>query len=263
MKKITDFLNRCWNNFYFRHSVLAVLTVTIVIFGTLLFLNIITRHGQTYPVPNFVNMRIVDAQLLAMENNVVIILDDSVYIARKPRGIILEQNPKPDTRVKKDRKIFVRVNSQTTKMADVPNVVDVSLRQARAIIESKGLEVGTLSFRADLAHGIVLNQLYKKRPITDDAKLPAESKIDLVIGQNGYSLTEVPMLTGLSATAAKGAIIEAMLNVGKVIYNSTVRTMTDSLNAVVYSQFPPANSDAVSFGSRVDIMLAIDKNNDK
>ncbi|GHT65844.1 hypothetical protein FACS189452_00690 [Bacteroidia bacterium] len=224
----------------------------------MLFLNVITRHGQTYPVPNFVNMRIADAQLLALESKVVVILDDSIYNARKPRGIILEQNPKPDTRVKKNRKIFVRVNSQSTKMANVPNVVDISLRQARAIIESKGLTVGTLSFRYDMAHGIVLNQLYKGRPITNKAKLPAESKIDLVIGQSGASLTEVPVLKGLSANAAQGAIIEAMLNVGKVVYNSTVRTITDSLNAVVYAQFPTANSDAVPFGSRVDIMLAID-----
>jgi beta-lactam-binding protein with PASTA domain len=247
---------KCWNNFYVRHGILAVLTITILIFGTLLLLNIISRHGQTYAVPDFSNMRPADAALLAENSSVMLVVDDSIYTVRKPRGVIVEQNPKPNTRVKKNRKIFVRVNAQNIRKTTAPRVVDVSLRQARAMLESRGLAVGRLTFTPDLAHGIVLSQSYAGRPLAAGTRLPIESRIDLEIGQNGSHETFVPTLKGLSVDAARSVIIEAMLNAGREIYDSSVENITDSLNAVVYAQFPSAN-DAVPLGTRVDIMLTL------
>jgi beta-lactam-binding protein with PASTA domain len=262
-KKKKNIFARIWGNFYIRHILIAALVVTIFIFGLLVVLNIITRHGQTYAVPNFTNMRPADAEELAEQSKVTLIVDDSVYIARKPRGIILEQNPKPDTRVKKWRKIFVRINAQSQQMTTVPRVVDVSLRQARALIEGRGLEVGRLSFSPDLAHGIVLVQSYRGRPLAVGAKLPVESKIDLTIGQSGTYEVEVPLLKGMSASVAKGALIEAMLNVGRILYDTSVQNITDSLNAIVYAQFPTINDGVVPLGTSVDIMLTVQPQNAK
>ena len=252
----SNFLVRYWNNFYFRHVLLAVLTLIILIFGSLLILNIITRHGQTYIVPDLTNMRPADALEIARQSSVTLVVDDSIYTARKPRGIILEQTPRPNTRVKKWRKIFVRINAQSVQMTSAPNVVEASLRQARAMIESRGLEVGRLSFSPDWAHGIVLSQTYRGRPLAPNAKLPVESRIDLEIGQGGIYETRTPPLAGMTLNAAKTAITDAMLNVGRVMYDHTAQNITDSLNAVVYAQFPPAD-DPVSLGSAVDIMLSV------
>jgi beta-lactam-binding protein with PASTA domain len=233
---------------------MATLTVVILVLGTLVLLHVVTRHGETYVVPDFASMRMPEAADVALKNHVTLILDDSVYVAHKPRGIILKQKPHAGAQVKKSRKVYVVINAQSVKMIAVPNVVDVSLRQARVMLEASGLEVGLLTFSPDLAHGIVLNQLYKGRHIAHSTKLPAGSKIDLVIGQSGLQ-TEVPALKGMSLSAAKSAVIEAMLNVGKVHYNGSIRNNTDSLNAIVYSQFPAAKDNAVPLGTAVDIFL--------
>jgi beta-lactam-binding protein with PASTA domain len=140
-------------------------------------------------------------------------------------------------------------------MTTVPNVVDVSLRQALTMIENKGLEVGQLTFSPDMAHGIVLNQFYKGRSIVAGTRLPVDSKIDLEIGKSNDYVISVPLLTGLQLPAAKNLIIESMLNLGKVVYDESIQTITDSINAIVYAQYPSDKDDEVPVGTQVDIVL--------
>ncbi|GHT16154.1 hypothetical protein AGMMS4956_17840 [Bacteroidia bacterium] len=236
---------------------MAAGVVLVVLLAVHLFLHIVTRHGQTYPVPNFANMRLLDAQLLAIDHNLSVVLTDSAYVARRPRGVILEQNPKPNVLVKKGRKVFVVINARNVKKVDMPSVVDVSLRQAKAQLDAKGLEVGRLTFNYDIANGIVLEQIYKGKPIARGVQLPVGTAIDLVIGKNGAARTAVPNLIGLSANAAQSAIVEAMLNVGTIRYDETVRTFADTLNAVVNLQVPPSTNVPIDFGSHVSIMMTI------
>ncbi|GHU97302.1 hypothetical protein FACS1894156_8860 [Bacteroidia bacterium] len=237
--------------------ILALGVVLLAVLAMHLFLHVITRHGQTYPVPDFANMRLLDAQLLAIEHNLNVVLTDSTYVARRPRGVILEQNPKPNAMVKKGRKVFVVVNTRNVKKVAMPAVVNVSLRQAKALLDAQGLKIGTLTFDYDIANGIVLEQIYRGKPIAKGVQLPVGTSIDLMIGKNGAARTGVPHLIGLSATAAQSAIVEAMLNVGEVRYDTKVRTFADSLNAVVSAQAPPSKSGYVDFGSEVNILLTL------
>ncbi|MDR0419488.1 MAG: hypothetical protein LBH34_04675, partial [Prevotellaceae bacterium] len=46
-------VQRWWHNFYFRNIVFAICTVILVLLLITLFLRVITRHGQTYQVPEF------------------------------------------------------------------------------------------------------------------------------------------------------------------------------------------------------------------
>jgi beta-lactam-binding protein with PASTA domain len=186
-----------------------------------------------------------------------ILVNDSIFISHRPGGIVIEQNPKANTRVKKDRTIFVTINALSPKMVTVPDVTGVSLRQAKAIIEMQGLEIGRLSYASDMAFNNVLRQNFKDRPIAEGEKLVVGSRIDLVLGKNKSSVrTAVPNLTGLSAMVARSVIIEASLNTGRMFYDETVKTMTDTLEAKVYSQYPIASKESsIEVGSSVDIML--------
>jgi beta-lactam-binding protein with PASTA domain len=250
-------VRRWWRNFYFRNVVFAICTVVLVLLLITLFLRVITRHGQTYQVPEFSDMNIYDARLLAASKSMYIQVNDSVFISHRPGGIVIEQNPKANTRVKKDRTIFVTINALSPKMVTVPDVTGVSLRQAKAIIEMQGLEIGRLSYASDMAFNNVLRQNFKGKPIAEGEKLVVGSRIDLVLGKNKSSVrTAVPNLTGLSAVAARSTIIEASLNAGRMLYDETVKTMTDTLEAKVYSQYPVSSEESsIEVGSSVDIML--------
>ncbi len=60
---------------------------------------------------------------------------DSVYTSLVPRGCVAEQNPKPGFKVKKWRNIALTINAFSPEMVAMPNLVDLPLRQAIALIE--------------------------------------------------------------------------------------------------------------------------------
>jgi beta-lactam-binding protein with PASTA domain len=248
-----------WRNFYLRHLVFVFCTVILLVLLVTLALRIVTRHGQTYPVPELSGMPFAEAQRLAKSKGMQVVINDSVYIAYKTRGMVIEQNPKSKARVKKDRKIFVTINALSAKRVDVPDVSGLSLRQAKATLEMHGLEVGNLSFAPDIAYNNVLRQQFRGATLRKGDKLVMGSRVDLVLGKNRSSVhTAVPQLVGLSFSSAKSSITEASLNVGQVRYDESVKNMTDSLESKVYLQYPSATDETtLEVGSTVDVFLTV------
>jgi beta-lactam-binding protein with PASTA domain len=253
------FFWRLWNNFYVRNIIFAVSTIILLLLVMNLWLMIYTRHGQTFETPNFVGLSLSDARRLAHSKRLRIEVNDSVFIAHKMPGSVIEQHPKPKVRVKNNRNIFLTLNASSAKKMHMPNVVGSSLRQAKATIEMQGFEVGRLSFAPDMASGNVLSQLYRGRKVQPNELLTVGSKIDLVLGRSYSSeRTALPQLKGLSLTSAKSNIIEAALNVGKIMFDESIVNMVDSLEAKVYAQYPAAVENAeLEVGSSVDIYLTV------
>lgn len=258
-KGASGLLWRIWDNFYSRQIILAISVVVLGLLVVNLWLMIYTRHGKTFELPNFIGLTFADAKQLAVEKGLRIEISDSVFVANKPRGSVIEQYPKPNVRVKSDRAVFITTNAMSPKKERMPDVTGLSLRQAKATIEMQGLEIGRLSFASDMASGNVLAQLYRGNPIAPDALLDYGSKVDLVLGRNRETeSTALPQLKGLSLQLAKSSIIEASLNVGAIKYDASVATAIDSLEAKVYAQYPPAGEGiSLEVGSAVDIFLTI------
>jgi len=84
--------------------------------------------------------------------------------------------------------------------------------------------------------------------------------IDLVLGKGLSSQhTPVPRLTGCTLEKARNAVLGSSLNLGAYVFDSSVVTGTDSLNAFVYKQNPDYHPDAsVQLGSAVYIWLTVD-----
>jgi beta-lactam-binding protein with PASTA domain len=253
------FLWRMWGNFYVRHLIVAASVVALALLLVSLWLMIYTRHGETFALPEFIGLSITDAQRLAHEKHLRIEVIDSVFIAGKQRGSVIEQNPKPKVRVKNNRTVFLTMNAMSAKKVKAPSVVGLSLRQAKATIELQGLEVGRLIFTYDMASGNVIGQLYGGRTLQAEQQLTFGSKIDLIIGKSRSSEhTALPQLKGFSLPLAKSSIIEASLNIGAVRYDESVKTLSDSLEARVYAQRPVASEqNAIEVGSSVNIYLTV------
>ncbi|MDR0565876.1 MAG: PASTA domain-containing protein [Prevotellaceae bacterium] len=253
------FLWRMWNNFYVRHLILAASTVALALLLVSLWLMVYTRHGKTFALPEFIGLSLADAQRLAREKHLRIEVIDSVYIAGKQRGSVIEQNPKPKVRVKNNRTVFLTLNATAAKKVTAPSAVGLSLRQAKATIELQGLEVGRLIFTYDIASGNVIGQLHAGRTLNAGRQLNAGSKVDLIIGKNhGSEHTVLPHLKGFSLPLAKSSIIEASLNIGAVRYDESVKTVADSLEARVYAQQPAAGDHtSLEVGSSVNIYLTV------
>jgi beta-lactam-binding protein with PASTA domain len=259
-KEKIGLLWRVWSNFYVRHIVFAVLTVTLGLLLVNLLLMIYTRHGRTFETPNLVGLSLQEAQRLTHSKRMRIEVNDSVFIAHKKPGSVIEQNPKPKVRIKQNRTIFITLNASAAKQMRVPSVVGLSLRQAKATIEMQGFEIGRLSFAPDMASNNVLGQFYRGRAVQANELLTVGSKIDLLLGKSYASeRTALPQLKGLSLVSAKSSIIEASLNVGRVVYDETVKNLVDSLEAKVYGQYTATvdNAGGIEVGSYVDVFLTV------
>jgi len=157
--------------------------------------------------------------------------------------------------------IFLIINAMNPELVDVPNVVGISFRQAKAAIEARGLKIGKLEYVRDIALNNVMDLKYKGWIIKPGMEIPKFSAVDLVLGNGyGYNQTYMPDLTGLQTDEAKEKIIDAYCNLGSMIYDYTIRTQEDTVNAFVFRQFPEYSEKRIKYGTYIDIWLTLDVN---
>jgi beta-lactam-binding protein with PASTA domain len=70
----------------------------------------------------------------------------------------------------------------------MPQLVDVSLRQAEIMLKAKGLELGSVIYKASPYENVVLEQLYKGRSISSDTEISMGESITLVVGRDIESM---------------------------------------------------------------------------
>ena len=142
----------------------------------------------------------------------------------------------------------------------MPNLVGLSMRQALAELQSRGLTPGKLIYVEDLATNNVLRQLKGNREIDPGPSVESETVIDLVLGLNPDSeaATYVPDLLGKRYMSAVDLVRRQSLNVKSVKFDDSVKDYDDSLNAVVYRQVPDISELPVALGEDVSLYLTMD-----
>src|SRR5690554_798214 len=122
--------------------IIAIILVFLLIFIVLKVLEVYTRHGQSYPVPDFYGMTRPEASKVAQHNNLRIEVVDSVFVDDIAPGAIVDQVPEAGHGVKQNRKVFVSINSTQPEMVTVPQLTDISYRQAQVLLENSGFNIG-------------------------------------------------------------------------------------------------------------------------
>jgi beta-lactam-binding protein with PASTA domain len=239
---------------------LAMVIGVAVILILIIWLNIYTRHGQSRPTPEIRGLSISEAEHVTGKNRMRLQIIDSVYTTLVPRGCIAEQNPLPGHRVKKGRTIKATINAFNPEMVAVPDLVGLPRRQALSMIETAGLQIGQLNYVPDLTVDFVLKQTIHGRKVSPGDSVQKGMVVDLVLGRGLSSQrTTLPRLTGYTLEQARNEILSASLNLGAFVFDATVLTHDDSLNAFVFKQNPEYRSEAtVQLGSAVYIWLTTD-----
>jgi len=235
------------------HLLLMFGVLFILLSVTALLLRGTTRHGEALTVPDITGLKTEDAISILEERKLRFVITDSMFFEDKPKLSIIDQNPAPESKVKEGRIIYLIVNSDRPPGVSMPNLIDVSLRQAQAMLKSAGLKQGTISYKPDIAQNVVLEQLLAGNPIAANAKVPKGSGIDLVLGSGLIDSIDVviPDLNGLTQNEAHNLLISASLNLGAVIYLGNI---VDSSLAKVAKQVPVAGENTKG-GQSVDLYL--------
>ena len=248
------------SNVFFRNLLIAFVIPIVIICISLLALRIYTHHGQANPVPDFTGLNLEEVEQSANKAKLFFHVIDSVYQKKQEKGTVVAQNPPPGFKVKKNRTIFLTLNAFNPERIKMPKLIGISLRQAKAIIETAGLEIGKLTHIPDMTINSVLKLQFNGIDIKEGDLILKGSVIDLVLG-GGLSnqVTFTPDLIALDFEKAKKKIIEASLNIGAIIFDNTNENSENSINALVWKQIPVFNKNqTIKLGSSVNIWLTLD-----
>jgi len=244
---------------FFKHLIIAIVLAVVIFTSSFMFLNIYTQHGDSFPLPNFKKMTFKEAEQIAEEYDLVVEVSDSVYQDDWPKGTVVKQNPPPKFHVKQGRTIFLTMNATTKEMVKMPNVVGVSHRHAKAILNNSGLRVGKLIHVPDIAVNNVLKQRVDGEEVKPGKLIPKSTEVDLVVGKGSNQTAGIPKLVGLHWDKAEDKILQNAMNVGAIRPDTTINSEEDSSEAFVWQQYPPYEEDEqIKLGTYIDLWITVD-----
>ncbi|MCC6841094.1 MAG: PASTA domain-containing protein [Flavobacteriales bacterium] len=221
-----------------------------------------TRHNVQVKVPDLQSMTFEEAvqALEALDLRAEVI--DSVYAEEAPKASVVDQDPDSGKFVKPDRTVYLVMNATQPKMLNMPDLVNLSKRQALSVMEILGLKVAAVEYRPDPCMDCVVAQLYKGQAIAPDSRIRKGEAITLVLGQGQHGGEQVPVpdLRGMAYAEMKAVLAMASLNLGLVVeVQGCGNSGCDTALATVVRQFPsPDTEEMISPGGMVDVWLSMD-----
>lgn len=223
-------------------------------------LNSFTRHGETITVPDFTGYYYQELEGQPEFAKFKFTIIDSIYDSSKEKGSIVSQDPNADSKVKNGRHIYLTVVAMNPETIDMPNLVDLSLRNASSIIETYGLIINKLSYVPDIAKNAVVEQKYRGENIEEGTPIIKGSGIELVLGlgtENNY--IKVPLLIGLTRKQAIDELHLASLNLGNEHFDQG----DDTTTVRIYRQSPNYGKEqTVKMGEIIELWYKSEDNFD-
>lgn len=218
------------------HILLIIVIFFLLVLLFLQSLRFFTRHGSYLKVPDVSNRSVTDASDLLENMGFEVLVQDSVYYDSLPPLAVVKQFPDPDASVKVNRIVYLTVNRAVPPEIEMPNLVGMSFRSAELELKTRGLKLGDISYKPDLAKNAVLEQLSGKTNIKSGTKITMGTTISLVLGEGvGAEEIPVPDLFGMNFEEAVTLIEGSGFMVGSVVPDVTP---IDTMSAFVFRQSP-------------------------
>ncbi len=229
---------------FLKHWAYSILLFIVLGWIVLFVLKLYTRHNDVAVTPNYVGMTVNQVGGLESSHDFTLLVVDSIYDYTRTPGTIISQDPMPNTKVKPGRTIYLSLVSYRPEQINMPELIDLSLRQAKALLQTYGLKLGYVRIIPDLAENAVLKATIDGKIVKPGTQILKGSVVDLVVGSgSGAGQPAIPFLVGKSRDVA---IIE-LKRLGFKIGTESYSGDCDSTNARVYEQNP-----VYVYGKRID-----------
>ncbi len=129
----------------------------------------------------------------------------AVYNPDLPKGVVLDQNPRPGVAVKPGRRVYLVVSTDSLPRVVVPDVRDLSLREARLRLERAGLEIGDV--RLDSIPSPYINTVTATDPQPGDTVAAGTPVIIWISPGPGERLVVVPDVRNLPVEEADSLLV--------------------------------------------------------
>ena len=252
---------KTWLTLLFNLLLALVITVLLLL-GLWFWLRSYTQHGKEVDVPSVVGMYMPEAEAIVQTTGMVLVVTDSTFTNNVPLGAIAEQTPPAGSHAKQGRQLYVVVNASCKRQVVLPDVHDLSYRQATATLRSIGVRVSEdYEWEPSEYKDLVLDVKYRGESLPAGARVDEGTELTLVVGfGKGTEMTDVPNVVGRSLPEARALLLNQRLTVGTVEFDEPIdetgRTESGDL-PVVYMQTPELGQRVLE-GSMVNLKLSAD-----
>jgi beta-lactam-binding protein with PASTA domain len=230
------------------------ISLAVIFFGGILFLFLLnsyimpayTNYGEGLTVPNVTRISLDDAKETLTSYDLRFEVAERRSNEAFPANYVIDQSPTPAEIVKPNRKVYLTVNVFANPTVNVPDVTNLSLRNARIQLQNAGLNVETISYESSRFKNTVLRQ-----SVEVDKKVNKGSNIDLVVSDGlGEKLVAIPDIVGLRLTEAQQKLRQTGLRIGEVRF----RPIRDTPPNVILEFSPKA--DTVTEGQSLQLVVS-------
>ncbi len=249
------------SGYVWKHFISMLVLIVALVFLALLWMNWYTNHGKSLEVDDYTNLRIADAVRLAERKSFQTKIIDSIFVVGKRSGIVLEQNPKPFSKVKKNRTIYLTVTKENPDMVTLPGLVGnynyghYSKKLKLLHVFSK-IKKKVVDFRQE--ENTILYFYYNGKKITETSlkkgvKVPMGAVLEFVVTEKGQNKVEVPNLVCHTLEEAQYILEVADLKVGKIHKSDDI---THTSKAYIWRQKPDyLQGKLIKQGTKVELFL--------
>lgn len=203
---------------FYIHLLIIIALAIIIIEIAFFSLKSYTRHGEEIIVPDFYSLN-CDSILSIYGNDFNFILIDSIYSKSLPEGSFFQQDPLPNSKVKRNRNLYYVKISEAPEIVVMPNLRNLSLRQAMVLLKANGIRIDELEFVDHFAKNAVVEQLFNGDTIEPGTNIVKGSAVKLLVGYgHDDKKTHLPNLITIKREDVKNNILGASLNLGNEIY---------------------------------------------
>lgn len=170
-----------------------------------------TKHGETITVPDFTGMTEAEVKERCEKDKLNYKIDKVDYAAGRPMSSVLDQQPKPDSKVKESRTIYITINSQKVPQKLLANdtlawkkYFESFPQDAENVLRNRGFKVNEeVEFEPDISL-YVLKILYNGEEVVFEDSIPEGAELTLVAGNGSPDgQLKAPKVIGLELDMAK------------------------------------------------------------
>lgn len=256
---VKKFWKETFGGLILKQLIIAGVILVALSWITLISIDYYTHHGESQQIPDLRGLYVEEAEALLAKKGLYPQVIDSVYVRNKKLGTIIYQTPAANASVKANRPVYIIINSRNVHQVAIPEIADVSYRQADAMLQSVGLSVSNVEYAPSEYKDLVIDIKFHDRSISPGSRVPEGSSLVLVVGSGlGQSAdAKIPALKGLTLEEATQEIQTAGYVLGSVEFD--VPPSGNEANYIIYRQ-RPAVATSLPTGTRIDVYLSTDKN---
>ena len=190
--------------------------IVFALIAEFLVMPVYTRHNQNRIMMDVQYKMLDEVVRLLKSENYRHEVSDTLYTNKFQVGTIVDQYPKPYTRVKMGRTVRLKI-AQPERSVAVPNLIGQSRRSAELELAQTGLLIDTvyMEFNPEYPNGTIAWQ-YPKAGDRRKKGMGVQITVSKGMPPNFF---QVPNLIGLSINQAKELLFKSRLKVGKISYH--------------------------------------------